>query len=167
MRHSIKSFVMLITLLTIALAGGCTQTEGPQAPSTETDVEAIKGIDEKWNAAMNAGDVDGVISLYTDDTVQMPPNEPALVGKEAVRRSFQTLMEQNTIQANALTEEVQVVGDRAFIRGTYTQTLTPKAGGEAVKETGKWINFNQRQPDGSWKISREMWNADHPPASSQ
>ncbi len=51
----------------------------------------------------------------------------------------------------------------AFHRGTYTIRLTPVAGGEVIGENGKVIVIFQKQPDGSWKIAREIWNRDNPP----
>ena len=59
-------------------------------------------------------------------------------------------------------EELRVVGDWAFERGGYTITLTPKVGGEAIQDVGKYITIYERRPDGSWLISRDIWNSDNP-----
>ncbi|MEE8586821.1 MAG: hypothetical protein V3T83_18425 [Acidobacteriota bacterium] len=59
--------------------------------------------------------------------------------------------------------EVEVAGDWAFDRGTYTITLTPKAGGEPVfEDEAKYLTITKRQPDGSWKIYRTISNSDRP-----
>jgi len=39
-------------------------------------------------------------------------------------------------------------------------TSTPKAGGKSVEYTGKWLNVSKRQPDGSWKIYRDLTAVD-------
>ena len=57
-----------------------------------------------------------------------------------------------------------MVGDWAFERANYTFRLTPVAGGAAMQENTKNLRILQRQPDGSWKIAREIWNSDNPPA---
>jgi ketosteroid isomerase-like protein len=60
-------------------------------------------------------------------------------------------------------EEVQIAGpDWAFERGTYDISLTPKAGGEPMQDAGKYITIYRRQSDGSWAMSRDIWNSSNP-----
>lgn len=56
-----------------------------------------------------------------------------------------------------------MVGDWGFDRGTYHHTMTPKAGGAPISGNGKYLWLYQRQPDGSWKLSRVIWNSSDPP----
>ena len=49
----------------------------------------------------------------------------------------------------------------AFHLSEYIAMVTPKEGGETVEEKGKVLEILQRQPDGSWKIAREIWNVAH------
>ena len=90
----------------------------------------------------------------------MPPNEPSVIGKEAITARLQTRLEQFTQKLSS--EEVEVAGDWAFRRGTYTFTRTPKAGGQPIQDNGKCLLILQKQPDGSWKTFRAIWNSDHP-----
>jgi ketosteroid isomerase-like protein len=66
------------------------------------------------------------------------------------------------VQIRYTTAEILVTGDWAFDRGTYSQTLTPKGGGVAQKETGKYLWLYHRAPDGSWKQARVIWNSSDP-----
>lgn len=144
----------IVLAMLVFAASGC----APQA-DVETDKAAIRNLHDQTAAASNAGDL---AALYTEDAIVMPPNEPAVVGKEAIGTWVQGLFEQFTVKETATTEEIQVAGDWAFLRGTYTATMTPKEGGESQEETGKCIHIVQRQPDGSWKNTRIMWNSDEP-----
>jgi len=36
--------------------------------------------------------------------------------------------------------------------------VTPKAGGESIQLEGKYLVVFQKQPDGSWKAARDIWN---------
>ncbi len=136
--------------------------------NTEADIEAVKNLTEEYDAAINSGDLDSWVSLYTDDAVRMPPNSPALVGKDAIRSVMQSSFEKYTFDIKETAEEVIVAGDWAFARGTYTYTITPKAGGEPIgDDSGKWMAFHKRQPDGSWKIYRNIFNSDLPPSGTQ
>jgi uncharacterized protein (TIGR02246 family) len=123
---------------------------------------SVKNLREAYIAAQNAGDAAALTALFTDDAVLMPANAPAASGNEAIQAHFQTLLDQVTSELVVSQEEVEVAGDWAFSRGTHTVKLTPKAGGETMEDTGKYLNILKRQPDGSWKIARHIWNSDKP-----
>ena len=124
----------------------------------------MENVREECATAMRAGDVESFMAIVTDDAVLMPPNEPAVTGKEAIRAWTQLFFEQFSIEPTISVKEVEVVGDWAFERADYTFRLTPVAGGAVMQENIKNLRVLQRQSDGSWKIAREIWNSDHPPA---
>ena len=152
----------LISLIVLVLLAG---TACQEKIDIEADIEAIKITHDEYDAALNAGDLDSFMSLLTDGSMRMIPNMPALVGKDAIRDFFQSSFEQNAVEVDGLIEEVIVCGDWAFIQGTYTYTITRKVGGEVIRDdSGKWVAFNKRQPDGTWKYHRIIYNSDLPPS---
>jgi uncharacterized protein (TIGR02246 family) len=148
--QTVGIFLVLLVLAT----SGCAQPV-----DVEAEAAAIRNLHDQTAAASNAGDL---ARLFTDDAIMMSPNEQALVGKEAIHTWAQGLFDQFTLEETVTTEEIRVAGDWAFLRGTYTFTITPKAEGEPQEETSKCIHIVQRQPDGSWKNARLMWNSDQP-----
>jgi uncharacterized protein (TIGR02246 family) len=124
----------------------------------EADVEAIKKITDDFNAAINAGNIDKLVSLYTDDAVRIPPNKPPLVGKEAIRSLFQEQLDQFTVQNEGIIVDLKVSGDLAFVRGSWTSINTPKTGGEPLKYNGSFVSVFQQQPEGSWKVICNIWS---------
>ena len=153
-----------ITLLPLLLIAGCTPTEPvEEATSTEADVEAINRVHDDHTTALNAGDATAYVALLAEGAVLMPPNQPAIIGEDAIREYRQTEFDQITLEVTRPSEEVVVAGDWAFVRHTYAGKQTPKAGGEPTEFRGKGITILQRQPDGSWKIARYMWSGDDPP----
>jgi len=157
-----KNLIVFFLVVVLIAIGSCTSKV-----DTEADVAAIKSSTEEYDATLKAGDLDSWMSLYTDDAVRMPPNMPALVGKDAIRNFYQPILEQYVIDINETCEEVIVCGDWAFIRGTYTYTMTPKVGGDPSLDSGKWIALHKRQSDGSWNIYRNIFNSDLPPSGAQ
>ncbi len=117
---------------------------------------------EQIDAAFNTSDLDGLVALYTSDTVQMPPEEPVVIGKEAIRSRGEPLFAESNYQLSSVVEDIQVSGDWAFLRMSYNMSSTPKDGGDTTTEVGKWVLFCQRQTDGSWKIANDTWNTDAP-----
>ena len=59
----------------------------------------------------------------------------------------------------ATLHEVMIHGDWAYARDSYRNALHPHTGGEAQVEGGKNLWLFRREADGSWKIFRNMWNA--------
>ncbi len=158
-----KTRFMLLAAFVLSLPVIACQPAVEETATTEADVEALNTLRDDCAAAFRAGDVEGFIALVTDDAVMMPPDEPALTGKKAIRAWTQAFFDQFTLEPTISVEEVEVLGDWAFERATNTFKLIPVAGGEVASETFKYVRILQRQPDGSWKIAREIWNRDSPP----
>ncbi len=126
--------------------------------SIQHDVQAIHSVRERTMRAENTGDADFFDSACTADIVVMPPNLPAVVGRGATVGFMREFLSQFDVSIRYVSEETQVHGDIAFDRGTYSQGLTPKAGGATVSEKGKFFWLYSRESDGSWKMSRVIWN---------
>jgi uncharacterized protein (TIGR02246 family) len=153
-----KSIWVLAAILT--LVAGC----APKADAPK-DVAAIKAMAEEWDQAETAGDAAALSEQFADGAVRLAPNGPIQVGKEAIHSALRTYFDQYSDQAVNVTEDVRVVGDLAFARGTYASKSTPKVPGAAVvDDKGKWLTAYRRQAGGSWKIVVDIWNTDMPVA---
>ncbi len=154
---------------TICLIWGAMLLSSGCAPQERGDVEdvtaAVNDIWNQYSSSLNSGDLDAWMSLWTEDGVQMPPGEPPVIGKDQIRARNGASLDQFTFSMAITNEEVEVAGDWAFARGTYTATLTPKEGGEPIPIDGKYMTILQRQPDGAWKIHRDIFNSNVPPGT--
>lgn len=156
-----KLLLILPLVFLLCITFGCQKAEEVAEEAVvdvSTDIEANKNLNDAWDEAYNAGDMDRLLSLYTDDAVRIPPNEPALIGMEEIRSNFQQIFDQFTEENNSAVVDVKIGGDLAFVRGTWTDIQTPKAGGEALNLNGSFVAINQKQPDGSWKTICEIWS---------
>jgi uncharacterized protein (TIGR02246 family) len=126
------------------------------------DAEALSAINDDFLAAMNSADVSAFVALGTDDCVVMPPNAPAVAGKEAMRQYFQASFGQFTVKETREIVDYKVAGEWAFVRGVWTNTLTAKTGGDPTADKGKDLWVLRRQSDGSWKIYCGIYNSDLP-----
>ena len=146
----------------LLLAGSATTGN---AADVEAFRAAVQDTFDKYSAAMNAEDSDVWILSWDENGIQMPPGAPAVVGKPAIEKMIRGVhqaldWEKFTIRL----EEVQVGGDWGYARGTYSASITPKAGGETAFIDGKYLTILKRQPDGSWKIFRDCFNSNVPPS---
>jgi ketosteroid isomerase-like protein len=111
---------------------------------------------------LEAGDLNGFMTIWTDDIIWMPPNEAIRKGKESCKQWIQPFFDNYTLKEKVTFEELEVSGDWAFARGTWDLEGTPKGEGAKIHDVGKLIFIFERQSDGSWKISHDIWNSDNP-----
>lgn len=128
----------------------------------DTDLKHVRSVVEQEVTAVVDGDIDACLAILTDDALFMPPNEATKYGDE-LRQWLRDFLEQFAIEVlNYEDEEFVLAGDLAFHRYTINWTVAPKAGGDTVSSQLKGIHILRRQSDGSWKLAREIWNANPP-----
>lgn len=147
----------LLSALFTAACGTATTSSDPAA-----DRQAIAATAAQTQAAENAGSVDQMRVHFADDLVMMAPNMPPVTGADSVAAAMGAFFAAFAVQIEYQSQEIAVFGDWAFDRGTYRHTLTPKAGGAPIPETGKYLWLYRRQADGSWKQARVIWNSSDP-----
>lgn len=152
----------LLPLLLLGVACQSAETESAGTTSTAADVEALTELVGQYDAAVNSGNLDGLMALFADDAVEMPPDEPVVIGKDAIRLRGEPNFAEYNDHVSSTVEDIQVSGDWAFQRMAYTESRTPKEGGDTTTVVGKWVLISQRQADGSWLIDTEIWNSDAP-----
>ncbi len=129
------------------------------------DIKAIKQLAEEWRSGWLSGDADALLSLYADEPVLMPQDQPVVIGKDAIRPLYEAVLKEVDFQSEWNIEEVVASGDLGYFRSAYTLTATPKAGGEPMNVTGKSIYIVTRNSRGAWKIARLVDNTDGPTTS--
>jgi uncharacterized protein (TIGR02246 family) len=141
---------------------GDTSEASPAALSAKDDA-AIRAIDSAFSRAFAAGDGKALAALYAADATVLPPNEPIQQG-EAVQKYMAGFTEGYSGTFEFTPTAVEGRGDLAYTVGTYRATLTErKAGAKPFPtEEGKYITVVKKQPDGSWKMVYDIWNASTP-----
>jgi ketosteroid isomerase-like protein len=162
-----KSLVVLAGLA-LAFSSGtaiAADSSSSSAPGTAKVKAAIEAANAKFLEVFKRGDKAGLMANYASDAVVMMPNEEAWRGQDGMDKGFSGFLGQFTFKEGAATTtDVMVAGDLAVETGTYSWTLQPKAGGGEIKDRGKYLTVWKRQPDGTWKIVRDINNTDLPPA---
>lgn len=124
--------------------------------------QAIEAQNTRFDSAVMKGDSAALVSFYTDDAVVMFANMPAAKGNEAIAKAFGALTKVMKMSAFKLTtQDVIVAGDYAIERGVYENTDRAAKGGPK-HDVGKYLVLWKKQPDGSYKIVRDIANTDLP-----
>jgi uncharacterized protein (TIGR02246 family) len=135
----------------------------------ETQQIELAGLDRARTvhvAAVNDGDAEAWAACFDADAVQMPPNEPANVGTQSIRQWVQGFLGAFHAEFAIVPHDVEVAGPEwAFERGSYEISLTPRAGGGPLRDSGKYVTVYRRQPGDDWLMAHDIWNSDGPPPS--
>ena len=154
--------VFLVSIASLVLIS-CAGSQA-QAPINTDEVRAaIAATDKKFMEDFNRGDAAAAAAAYTDDAIVMPPNEPPTVGKKAIEKSLTELISKlqlSNLQLSIL--EVDVQGDTAIVRGTYSSSITVPGVDVPMEDRGKTLTVWKKQADGSWKLHRDIWNSNMP-----
>lgn len=157
MRQTARALGRVMLMLFVA---GCGRSAQPSDPGVRPAVDAIFA---KYAASLAAGDADAWSTLWTEEGIQLPPDTPPVAGRTAIREKLRAVLAHFRFDMRIRTEEVRASGDLAFARGMYAATLAPKAGGATIPIDGKFLTIFLRQPDGSWRIYRDIFNSNVPP----
>ena len=120
----------------------------------------IRQLRESYMRCQKAGDAEGCVRHCDADCVLLPRNEPSVKGTDALLSWYEAAFKEVTLDYHLSYDEIEVNGDWSFASGTGSGTARPKVGGDPIELTGKFLEVHRRQPDGSWKFARHMWNSD-------
>ena len=124
------------------------------------DQAAIRERSDAFVKAFNAKDIDAVLDVYTENSTFMPPNQPVLLGKDALKTFYDDLIKSGATNLKLDVGEVSGHGPLAYQSGTYEMDVTP-AKGPADHDRGKYL-FIARKLNGNWRYEYMVWNSDLP-----
>lgn len=123
--------------------------------------EIIEKANKLFGEGFEKGDAAMATSMYTDDTLLLPPNMEAIRGKEGAEAFWGTSIEMGVIMEEHKIMEIIRESDSAFEWGTYVVSFHPE-GQEPVEEKGKYVVLWKRMADGSWMKQWDIWNSSMP-----
>lgn len=133
--------------------------QGTDPVATSNDAEVITAMSNARARAFAEGDAAAIAMHFTDDAYLMAPDQPIHQGKHEVQAYYQSIFDEYVTELESHYEEVEVSGDLAYGRGYAKVTLYPKAGGDSLMSTAKYLNILKKQADGTWKTTHDVWNS--------
>jgi uncharacterized protein (TIGR02246 family) len=129
---------------------------------TEASAEAaIRETAQAFAAAANAKDAAKIGSLYAEDAVLMPPNEPAVRGRSSIQAYWQKLIDAGARDVSLTTLAVATSGSVGYESGNYQFTMAaPNA--QPATDRGKYLVGLRRDADGKWRLVYDSFNSDLP-----
>lgn len=129
--------------------------------SEESDRDAIRALYEVWLKSFFEGDLDGHLDCYTDDALWMNPNSWSDFTKEDSRPFYQEWLDEEILDPDRWVvslDEIMILGDWAVVRLTTRGSGIVKKSGIVEKHGSRHLGVLRRQPDGTWRIVRDIFN---------
>ena len=104
--------------------------------------------------AFNNHDAATLAALYAQDAVLLPPNEPAVFGRDAIRGAHQEVFAEGDFKIEIEPLETVIDDELAYVAGRYRMWTDDGT----LVDRGKYIEI-WRPVNGEWMISRDIYNS--------
>ena len=151
--HRFSVVMIVISISTLA----CCDKRTSQ--NEEGDISKIKTLSSIRAKAFNEGNADAIAAAFTETGILMAPDTKSTTGRDAVSKYYKGIFDQYKTFLESGYEEVKVSGDIAYGVGFAKVKLVPHSGGDTLASSAKYINILERQDDGSWLTTHDIWNS--------
>lgn len=132
-------------------------------PADEAALLEIEKLHQQDIDATLAHDPQALADLFTDDAVLLEPGAAPIVGKSAILAANQKDKAEHpqmkVVGYKPDIKDLQIVDGVAFEWDYFDAIFSESGKGDDVQRfRAKALRVLRRQPDGSWKFARVMWN---------
>ena len=126
----------------------------------EVERERLLARDAQWaKLASEGGDIDEILSYWTDNAVVIPAGMPSLAGKEALRAYVEGTRTIPGFRISWSSTEAQVSPDGAMAYLLSTNEVAMNGlDGQPVTTRGRAVTIWQRDDQGQWRCAVDIWN---------
>lgn len=131
----------------------------------KTEEAALLKTDSAWSAHSAEGkDVEKVLSYWTDDAVVLPPGQPMVKGKEALRKFVEESFKIPGFSISWKSSDIHFSpdGKLAYMYGENLTSMNDSTGNK-ISIPGRGYSIWRKEADGNWKCVVDIFN--NPPAA--
>ena len=155
-----RQFRLFLVTLTLLLVPGCRSNDNSRPGLSPEDRAALQAIADQDSLIIGKHNWDALAAQFEENGVRMPPNQPAVQGRAAIRSWLDQFPPITAFDFHLVDLEGQ--GGLAFMRGAWRITMKPPGATPAVSDSGKILVVLRKQADGSWRRVADAWNSDLP-----
>ncbi len=134
--------------------GSMVSFETAPADPTEALKPTLTAGGIRWMEAFNSHDAESLAALYAPDAVLLPPNQPAVFGRDAIAATNAAFFTTGDFKIDVEPLETVIDGELAYVAGRYRMWT----GDGTLVDHGKYIEI-WHTVNGEWLISRDIYNS--------
>jgi uncharacterized protein (TIGR02246 family) len=123
-------------------------------PTAGLDEQEIRSVHSTWIAAVNAGELDRLLTMMPDDVAFINPGKEPF-GRDGFCAGFSGAHRHFHIRCISELEEVVVAGEVAYTRSKDSLSITARVGRETTQLAGYRMTIYRKQRDGRWLLARD------------
>jgi ketosteroid isomerase-like protein len=148
---SLKNYLPIFVLTMVI--NSCNLNSEYNQELTSQDINIIKNEIKRYEVLIRNNELESIESIFTDDIVFIRPNEINIIGIDSlIKIHYSNLPAITGFWKSA--DEINGYGHFAYSYGSF--------GFSEGEQYGKFMEIRIKQPDGSWPISRLIWNENPP-----
>ena len=153
----------------VVLLAACKSQESPKQAQARMEKEseaftaAVSAISKRYQAWFAAGQADSIANIFTEQGRQMPPNEPAVIGRPAIKvyegRHAAVMVPKLSLRGESYMASGPLGVERGATRSTERPSPAHRRGMPAtVHDEGKYL-IHWHHVNGQWQIADMIWNS--------
>jgi ketosteroid isomerase-like protein len=130
------------------------------------DQYAINAAKTKLRESYNNGDVEQILSMFSDsftDISEVQPNFYGADAKAVLRARLEKLFREYQVELTPIIGDIIVVGEMAIEYGWHVMALRPKSGGPTEVKRTRYVEAWRRGLNLAWQIVLFIDNTDRKP----
>jgi uncharacterized protein (TIGR02246 family) len=135
-------------------ANPVTQNPAEQAAPDHPEAAKVRAVVATWCAASEAGDLDALLPLMTDDILFLTPANPPMT-RAAFVAAFRGMQGKVRIVCHSNIQEITIEGPLAILRNQLAVEIHPLSGGQTIRHSGEVLSVLRRGADGNWRLWRD------------
>ena len=137
--------------MAVLVVSACAPASPPPSDIAQDRAE-IEAIIADYEQAINDGDLDGSVAIFSPDAVFMPAGGRAQRGIHAIRAYYQNTILQSPLELSFPVADMDVVGDLAWATAAIVGTQTAADGTENQVVVNGLFVFGRDPAGGSWHV---------------
>jgi ketosteroid isomerase-like protein len=152
-----RLFLPVLVISCILLS--CQQTK----VDLKAEEAALRKTDSTWSSLADVKDMDKAVSYWSDDAVVIPPGQPIVKGKEALKKFVENSKNIPGFSISWKSYDIHFSSDAklAYMYGENLMTMNDSTG-KKMSFPGRGYTIWRKEADGNWKCVVDFWN-DAPP----
>jgi ketosteroid isomerase-like protein len=147
--------------ITFTSSADLAEAKSKYPPPSDKDKQEIKNIISASSAAYLKGEVDAILMDYSDQSIELYPNQMVNAGPGNIRNRLKRQFKDGSFtKMDRTVESIEGIGPIALALGKTNSAFKSSSDGKTYEDYCDDVFLLRKQKDGQWKILAHHWQSD-------